>query len=142
QRIRQAAVPVAVWVGPSGAEARGGATRLVAAAAVVGQAPGSRIRPRVVPTTARVFAPTLGDFIVGLDGRTVGGRTLATAKVVQRGDQPRREPSVRVRFAKLGLVPGPVSAQSHSSRARSRSTGACRCDGRRWRWASLASCCS
>ena len=105
QRIRHASVPVAVWVGPSGAVARGDATRLVAAAAIVGQAPGSRMRPRTVPTTARVFAPTLGDFIVGLDSRTVGDHTLATAKVVQRGDQPRREPSVRVRFAKLGLVP-------------------------------------
>ena len=104
-RLRTAAVPVAVWVGPSGAQARDGATRLVSAAGVFGRAPGSRIRGPMPPATARVFAPTLGDFIVGLDGRTVGDRTLATAKVVRRGDQPRREPSVRVRFAKLGLLP-------------------------------------
>jgi membrane-bound serine protease (ClpP class) len=106
-RLRDASVPVAVWVGPSGADAKGDSARLVAAADVFGLAPGSHIEGgaqlRRQLAGNSVSAPTLGDFIVGLDGRTVDGRTLSTATVVQRGDEPRREPSVRVRFAKLGL---------------------------------------
>jgi len=105
RRIRNSHVPIAVWVGPSGAEARGKAARLVTAAAVVGQSPGSTLSGANVRAPTRVSAPTLGDFIVGLDGRTVGDRLLSTATVVHRGNQLRREPSVRVRFAKLGLVP-------------------------------------
>jgi membrane-bound serine protease (ClpP class) len=51
-----------------------------------------------------VNAPTLGDFIVELDGRQLAGRTVDTADVVQRDGQPRREPNVRVRFSKPGLT--------------------------------------
>jgi len=87
--------PVAVWVGPSGARATGATARLAAAAGARGRAPGTRVAVTVHPD---VDAPTLGDFIVGLDGRSVGGRTMHTARVVQRGGQPRREPVVQVRF--------------------------------------------
>src|SRR5215218_7370931 len=41
-RVAEARVPVAVWVGPSGAEATGGAARLVTEAALKGMAPGTR----------------------------------------------------------------------------------------------------
>jgi membrane-bound serine protease (ClpP class) len=51
-----------------------------------------------------LVTPTLGDFIVGLDGRDVGGRPLTTATVVERGEQLRREPIAQVRFAKLDLI--------------------------------------
>jgi membrane-bound serine protease (ClpP class) len=124
-RLARATVPVAVWVGASGSRAYGGGARLADVASVVGIAPGShigqcpacRVRSGLRTTrslsagqasarkVADLISPTLGDFIVDLDGRTVNGRTLQTARVVQRGNQPRREPSVDVRFAKLALLP-------------------------------------
>src|SRR5918994_5928897 len=42
RQVFEATVPVAVWVGPSGAEAVGGAARLVTEAALKGMAPGTR----------------------------------------------------------------------------------------------------
>lgn len=109
-RVRTARVPVAVWIGPSGAEAKGGALTLVRAADLKGMAPRSSLgRLSSSQALARKavdnLAPTIGDFIVDLDGRTVGGEQLSTARVVERGGQPRREPSARVRFAKLALIP-------------------------------------
>ncbi|MCB0963428.1 MAG: hypothetical protein KDA98_09030 [Acidimicrobiales bacterium] len=41
--IHEATVPVAVWVGPSGSRARGGAAQLAGAAQLVGMAPGTRL---------------------------------------------------------------------------------------------------
>ncbi|MCU1452247.1 MAG: hypothetical protein JWN46_393 [Acidimicrobiales bacterium] len=43
QRVRDAKVPVAVWVGPSGARALGGASQLAGVADLVGVAPNSRL---------------------------------------------------------------------------------------------------
>src|SRR5947209_4127210 len=123
-RISHARVPVAVWVGPSGARAYGGAARLLLAAAVAGMAQGTHVgrssgafpadplatRQSLGADAARargavsVVAPTLGEFIVGLDGRTVGDRTLSTARVVPQGRLLRRQAAGDVRFAKLGLV--------------------------------------
>ena len=122
--LTRATVPVAVWVGASGSRVYGGAARLADAADIVGIAPGSRLgqcrtcrmrpglrTPRslsagqaVARKAADLVSPTIGDFIVDLDGRTVHGQTLQTARVVQRGGQPRRQPSVDVRFAKLALL--------------------------------------
>jgi len=107
--ISHAAVPVTVWVGPSGAHASGGAVRLVQAAAISGVAPAGRVGHLSSTQAVRAHAvdnaaPTLGDFIVGLNGRQVGGHTLSTARVVTRNGQPRLEPTVQVRFAKLGLL--------------------------------------
>jgi membrane-bound serine protease (ClpP class) len=109
-RVRTARVSVAVWIGPSGAEAKGGALALVRAADIKGMSPGSALGPlsssqAVARKAVDNLAPTLGDFIVDLDGRTVGNRQLSTARVVERGGQPRREPSAQVRFAKLALIP-------------------------------------
>src|SRR5215212_1980892 len=42
RRVAEARVPIAVWIGPSGAEATGGAARLVSEAALKGMAPGTR----------------------------------------------------------------------------------------------------
>jgi membrane-bound serine protease (ClpP class) len=101
--LRDATVPVAVWVGPSGSAAGGGALRIAQAAPVVGVAPGARARGPV-GGGERVDAPVLGDFIVGLDGLRVGDRTLDTARVVSTPDGPRLQP-IGVRFAKPALVP-------------------------------------
>jgi membrane-bound serine protease (ClpP class) len=54
---------------------------------------------------ANVSAPTLGDFIVGLDGKVVNGEVLHTAAVVRgSGGQPRRVPTVVARFKKPSLL--------------------------------------
>ncbi|MGH9183817.1 MAG: NfeD family protein [Acidimicrobiales bacterium] len=115
-------VPVTVWVGPTGAQARGGATDLVLAAAVSGISPRSRLGPvrggapgagaggdvvdadeALAAGVVDVDAPVLGDFIAELDGRTVGDRTLDTATVVGEGRDRRRQPQ-NVTFAKLPLL--------------------------------------
>jgi membrane-bound serine protease (ClpP class) len=115
-RLRTARIPVAVWVGPSGARAYGGAARLLEAADVAGMAPGTHAgKSSLIPGSlgsgaakARgaidVIAPTLGEFIVGLDGQVVDTVTLRTARVVTEGGQPRRQAAAEVRFAKLGLL--------------------------------------
>jgi membrane-bound serine protease (ClpP class) len=122
--VGHADVPVAVWVGPSGARAYDGAFELMRAAAVSGMAQGSRVGGRTDPAlgapsvqrklgaaAARnadlvdVVAPTLGDFIVGLDGRKVGATTLETAKVVRTADGPRQQVDAVVSFSKPGLLP-------------------------------------
>lgn len=113
-RLSHATVPVAVWVGPSGARAIGPAFEIVQAAGVAGTAARTRVGPtgRAVPAEQALDqglvdlnAPTLGDFVVELDGRKVGDATLETADVVRTpGEDPRRKPTVEVRFAKLGLV--------------------------------------
>jgi membrane-bound serine protease (ClpP class) len=122
-RLSHARVPVAVWVGPSGSRAYGGANRLVSAAALAGMAPGTHVGkdpdgPRNSPLSVsralgsteakslgavQMVAPTLGEFIVGLDGQNAGGRVLATAKVVPEGSSLRRQAAGNVRFAKLGI---------------------------------------
>jgi len=114
EQLRRARVPVAIWVGPNGSRAVGPPFRLLLAAPVSGMAPGTRVGNGSEPalgTTAAVErqivdlnAPTLGDFVVGLDGRTVGSRTLETAEVVLGGEQPRRQPTVEVRLAKPGFI--------------------------------------
>lgn len=109
ERLRSSRVPVAVWVGPSGAEAAGAAVALLAAASTAGMAPGSKVAG-LRPDAARVRGlvdtvdPTLGEFVVNLDGRDLGGKTLHTAKVVPGDSGPRREQAGEVRFAKLGLT--------------------------------------
>ncbi|HUQ62928.1 MAG TPA: NfeD family protein [Acidimicrobiales bacterium] len=123
-RLRTAQLPVAVWVGPSGARAYGGATRLLEAADVAGMAPGTHVgKSSVIPGSlgsgaarARgavdVIAPTLGEFIVGLDGQEIDGTALHTARVVTEGGQPRRQAAAQVRFAKLGLLERVLHATS------------------------------
>lgn len=133
-RIYGSKVPVGIWVGPSGARATGTGGQLLAAAAIVGVAPGSRVgkfgeplsHPDLVfdfgDATARlrngtlgaadakaagvatVDAPVLGEFIVNMDGLTFGATTLHTAKVVNETSGPRREPDATVKFSKLPLT--------------------------------------
>lgn len=152
--ITSARVPVGVWVGPSGADARGASALLALAAPVVAIAPGAGIGPALPveldrPGAAsraevaerlralqeangretgavddvvngRVSArdaarlgitdgadPTVGEFIVSLDGATVttaaGDVVLDTADVVGEGLDRRRQPNQVVRFRKLDL---------------------------------------
>jgi len=109
ERIRASTVPVAVWVGPTGATASGATAALLAGAAVAGMAPGTKVgglgpddalARGLVATTD----PTLGEFVVGLDGRDARGKVLRTARVVPEGELLRRQQAGQVRFAKLGLT--------------------------------------
>ncbi len=114
-RIAHSSVPVAVWVGPSGSRAYGQAFELLQAAPVSGMTTRGRVGTEgrrlkaaqaLEEKVVDISAPTLGDFIVELDGRQVGGSRLETADVVREpGKDPRRRPTVEVRFAKLGLLP-------------------------------------
>src|SRR3954469_24462444 len=71
--VRTSPVPIAVWVGPSGGKAKGGAVALVNAAAVAGTSTRTRIgdltaAQALVQRVVTLNAPTLGDFLVNLDG--------------------------------------------------------------------------
>jgi membrane-bound serine protease (ClpP class) len=119
-RIDRSSVPVDVWVGPSGSQASGEATALLAAARTVGVAPGSRIEitrtllgdqelegdaavgdkisagDAVDLGLADVASPTIGAFLLGLDG--------FESRVVGEGEDRRREPVTQARFGQLPLV--------------------------------------
>ncbi|MGK2949480.1 MAG: NfeD family protein [Acidimicrobiales bacterium] len=116
ERIGSADVPVDVWVGPSGSRATAETTALVAAARVVGVAPGSRVEvtrtllgDRQLDGEAAVgdrisaddavelgladnAAPSIGEFVLGLDG--------VESEVVDGG----RQPVTQARFAQLPLT--------------------------------------
>jgi len=126
EKIRDAKVPIAIWVGPSGAKARGGAAQLVPLADTVGIAPKSRVGrfgPSLLdkaafPTTltddviARLrndtigsgesdligasAAPTIGQFLIDLPG--------FRTEIDNSGDQPTRKPLTPVVFSALPLL--------------------------------------
>ena len=111
--IEDAEVPVTVWVGPAGSQARDGAAELVAAADVAALAPESRLRPEGARSYGSVEAveagrtdfggrqaATVGDFIVSLADHGVDVEVLER----RDGDEIRREPVTRTRFAALPLV--------------------------------------
>jgi membrane-bound serine protease (ClpP class) len=104
--LAHSSVPVAVWVGGSGRpRASGPAALIVETADIVGLAPKARVPGTALRPGRSLAAPTLGDFIVGLDGRVVDGQTLDTAKVVRHpGADPRREPTVTPVFGKPSLT--------------------------------------
>lgn len=138
--VDQSAVPVAVWIGPAKAQAGGAAAALALAADVVAVSPGAQVGPlhpmRLDQPSTRYSlpsitadiperlrgqaavdrglagfpAPTLGDLIVGLDGRTVempgGPVELSTARVIQTKEGPRQTASQPVRFVKLSTLAG------------------------------------
>ena len=120
--ISRSRVPIIVWVGPSGAEAKGGASLIAVAAHQLFLANGSTVGP-TRPVRLDVDAPaatrdggkiesdgsrpTVGETIVKLDGTTVetadGEHELSTATVVGKGKDRRRQPNQEVVFATLGL---------------------------------------
>ncbi|MGH9273066.1 MAG: hypothetical protein ACRDZU_00340, partial [Acidimicrobiales bacterium] len=119
QRIERSSVPVDVWVGPSGSQATGETTKVLAAARTVGVAPKSRVEitrtllgdgtlggdaavgDTVGADTAVELqlvdnaAPTIGEFVLGLDG--------VESRIVGEGDERHREPVSQARFAQLPL---------------------------------------
>jgi len=107
--LKASTVPVAVWVGPTGAKAYGQAFELLEAGQIKGVSPGSHVggdrshglidEDALNQRLADISAPTIGDFLVQLDDHG-----LDTAKLVQHGGQIRREITVRVRNAKPGMV--------------------------------------
>ena len=111
--VEGAEVPVTVWVGPSGAQAADEAAELVEAADVAALAPGSRLRPEGRPSVGSNEAvdagltdfggrqaATIGDFIVSLGDEDIP----VEVREVDEGDEVRREPVTRVRFASLSLI--------------------------------------
>jgi membrane-bound serine protease (ClpP class) len=118
QRIEGARVPIAVWIGGSGARAKGDAGRIARAAPIVGLAPSGRLQVgnRVLGPADALKAgavqidekrsAVLGTFIASLDGRTVDGTTLETATLTpQESGPPEAELTVQGRLAKLDLWP-------------------------------------
>jgi membrane-bound serine protease (ClpP class) len=117
-QIRNASITVAVWVGPSGAEAVGGAAEVVAAAEYRALAPeskleigGRRIGAKEALDTGKVnvgaecnrdrgssegCAATVGDLIVSLPG--------VETKTIEQDGQIRVEPTGQTRFSQLSLV--------------------------------------
>lgn len=101
-RLRSTTVPIGVWVGPAGSSAEHAAYELVPTADMAGTAPGTRVQSN---TNRLVQAPTLGDFIVSLDGVKSRAGVLSTAEVeVNDEGQPRRKPTVDVRFVEPPLI--------------------------------------
>ena len=116
--IRHASVTVAAWVGPSGAEAVGGAAQVVEAAQLRALAPGShleidgrRLGSSEALNDGKVNIPsdcdrqrgstegcaaTVGDLLVSIPG--VGYRE------VEQAGQTRREPTGITRFGQLSIV--------------------------------------
>ena len=125
-RMRDAKVPIAIWVGPSGAKAKGGAAQLVPLADTIGIAPKSRVGrfgPNLLdksdfPTTltdetvARLrndtigsddsaligasAAPTIGQFLIEVPG--------FRTEIDNSGDQPTIKPLTPVVFSALPLL--------------------------------------
>jgi membrane-bound serine protease (ClpP class) len=118
------AVPITVWVGPTGAgRAEGLPFTLVSVADIAGMADGTEVgrlpegiddytesglnNRTVGPDEARrlqiieIVAPTLADFIGQLDGRSAKGSTISTAK--SKSPFVLRE-DLDIRFRKTGLV--------------------------------------
>jgi membrane-bound serine protease (ClpP class) len=140
--IKRSKLPIAIWVGQSGAKALGHSGQLLAVAAVNGMAPGTRIgkfgKPLVVdgaplqfgeadgrlidgtlnstearssgalkPANDQGVTAVLGEMIVALDGVTVNGTTLHTAKaIVTKDGRNGRTTSGTTKLLKLGLGEG------------------------------------
>jgi membrane-bound serine protease (ClpP class) len=124
--IAESDVPVASWVGPSGAQALGGAAQIVSVTDPIGVAPGSRLGdtgPSILPSAmgepfgenhlalrddtvgaetaielgiAAEPAPTIGQFAITLPG-------FETQETSQDGEVS-VEPVTNVRFSELDLV--------------------------------------
>ena len=88
--IHEASVPVAVWVGPSGSQAIGGAAQIAGAAELVGIAPGSRLGK-----TGELVVPEsmLSDEFVAAQGRLEHG-TVNDSEARKLGIVPDRRAAV------------------------------------------------
>ena len=114
--ITSSAVPVSTWIGPSGSRAEGDAVRLVAASAVAGVSPGSRVevtadladgvdldgRTAVGERVGSELAAELG--LVDNDAPVLGEFIVALSGVETNQVNDRIEPVTPVRFGQLGLI--------------------------------------
>ena len=124
--IRQSDVPVSMWVGPSGAVAKGRVGQLAAVVSDLALAPGSvlgELGPRVLPE--HYLSERFADAYPRLSERTLSfqdaidaglGREAPTlpffvlelpgfeTQIDSSGDEPVRVPVSRVRFTKLSLL--------------------------------------
>ena len=107
ERIRTADVPVDVWVGPSGSQASGEATELLAAARTVGVAPGSHVE---------LTRALLGDR--RLDGTAAVGDRLNAEEAVELGVVDNDEPVVGQFLLTLDGVESRVVTDSEGERTR------------------------
>src|SRR5437899_2231104 len=118
RQIHGATVPIAVWIGGSGARAKGGAAKVALAASIVGMAPGARLQTGGKVLNAddakaagviqldKQQSGVLGNFLVSLDGQQAAGRTLHTATFTpQKTGPPQAALTVQGRLAKLDLGP-------------------------------------
>jgi membrane-bound serine protease (ClpP class) len=127
RRIRDADVPVATWIGPSGAEALGGAAQLAAVTEPIGLSIGTRIGRTGSPILPEdEFGPLFGEHSAMLEGRAIGHERalelgiapeealiigsfaltlpgFESIEVVQDGE-PSLEPRTTVRFGQLDLA--------------------------------------
>ncbi|MGY6499832.1 MAG: NfeD family protein [Acidimicrobiales bacterium] len=126
RRLRDTDVPVATWIGPSGAQALGGAAQLAAVTDPIGVSIGARIGrtgPSVLPEDE--FGPLFGDASELLVNDTVGHERVLALGIAQeealtlglfsltlpgfesvevvRDGEPTREPLTVVRFSQLDL---------------------------------------
>ncbi|MDQ2648340.1 MAG: hypothetical protein M3Z03_02155 [Actinomycetota bacterium] len=106
-RIRTADVPVDVWVGPSGSQASGEATEVLAAARTVGVAPGSHVE---------LTRALLGDR--RLDGAAAVGDRLDAEEAVELGVVDNDEPVVGQFLLTLDGVESRVVTDDEGERTR------------------------
>lgn len=89
EHIHEASVPVAVWVGPSGSSALGGAAQLAGAAERIGIAPGSRLGktgPLVIPD--EYLSPEFLAAADRLENGTINSKEAFTLKVTADKEAP------------------------------------------------------
>ena len=89
KHIHESSVPVAVWVGPSGSSALGGAAQLAGAAERIGIAPGARIGktgPLVVPE--EYLSPAFLAASDRLENGTINGAEAFKLKITADKDAP------------------------------------------------------
>ncbi len=123
-RLTDSTVPVAVWVGQTGAEASGDAARLVLEAPIAGMAPGTKLSGDALPPEADGSAgpdeaerlglvdlnsrqaAVLGNFLRAIDGLEAAGRSVETSTSTPDpdGGAPNVDLDVEVRLSKLPFV--------------------------------------
>jgi membrane-bound serine protease (ClpP class) len=102
ERIEAADVPIAIWVGPSGARATGLVTQLLSAADVTGMAPGARIGRMGTPLVDSV---AFGDATDDLRSRTLGFQDARRAGALKLDISDEGVPTIRnMVFALDGLL--------------------------------------
>jgi membrane-bound serine protease (ClpP class) len=121
--IKNAKVPIAVWVGGVGARATNGAYPVIGAAGIVGVAPATGVGPTGNEMTAaqalnehvaQIAAPVLQQFIFLLDGKTVNGHKLHTANS-SGATKKQRVIQADISFAKPSLLARFLHATSSPS---------------------------